>query len=142
MTTLYVAMIDDRHANTEPEVFTTAEQAIAYAKGWAEGAAHQPDDFEEPRCPKGWLYYATYSPESDAVWVVAKVLDDPDAEVSSDVAEPKPLCNDLHTEPGMKGFYLCRLDPGHDGDHASGSKTWPLDQPSVSVPTHHTQDRS
>ncbi len=75
MTTVYVAMINDRHAEPEPELFTTAEAAIDHARTWAQEHAHYDDDFEEPAIPEEWLYYATYSPESDAVWVVAKDLD-------------------------------------------------------------------
>jgi hypothetical protein len=72
---VYVAMICDRHSDPTPEVFTSAGAAIDYARTWARDHAHRPDDFEEPPLPDGWLYYAEYSPESDAVWVVEKDLD-------------------------------------------------------------------
>lgn len=71
---VFVAVVDDRHSDTEPYVFATAEQAIAYAKGWAQGAAHYPGDYEESHVPE-WLFYARYSPEGDKVWVVEKELD-------------------------------------------------------------------
>lgn len=41
--------------------------------------------------------------------------------------QAKPLCSDMHTEPGMKGFWLCKLNPGHGGHHMSGDKWWPND---------------
>jgi hypothetical protein len=75
---IYLAMIADRHADTEPFPFSTADRAIAYARGWAVAAARFDGDFQEPRVPGGWLYYATYSPESDSVWVVEKALDAPE----------------------------------------------------------------
>ena len=73
MTTVYVAMICDRHANAEPELFSTSDAAIDYARTWAHGHALEPGDVEEHTYP-GWLYYAGYSPESDCVWVVEKEL--------------------------------------------------------------------
>lgn len=76
-TKIYIAMIDDRHSDTEAHPFSTAEQAIEYAKGWAQGAAHYPGDYEESHID-GWLFHASYSPESDAVWVVEKDLDAPE----------------------------------------------------------------
>jgi hypothetical protein len=73
MTTVYVAMICDRHADPEPYVFTDAETAIAYAKREATEGARTPENIvEEPI--QGWLYYARYSPEGDSVWVVEKHL--------------------------------------------------------------------
>lgn len=41
--------------------------------------------------------------------------------------QAKPLCSDMHTEPGMRGFWLCKLNPGHGGHHMSGDKWWPND---------------
>lgn len=72
---IYVAMIADRHSDTEPELFAHREDAIRYAREWARDSAHYPGDFEEQETPDGWLYYATYSPESDSVWVLEKELD-------------------------------------------------------------------
>lgn len=70
MTTVYVALISDRHCDPEPEVFATAEAAIQYAKGCA--VAGSLDGTYEEREIQGWLFYATYSPESDSVRVQAK----------------------------------------------------------------------
>jgi hypothetical protein len=71
---VYVVMMADRHADPEPEVFTDQDAAIAYARKFAEGGAHRPGDLEEHEPPPGWLYYATYSSESDSVWVLTKKL--------------------------------------------------------------------
>ena len=76
MTTVYVAMINDRHADPEPFVFSTARAAIDYAKKAARENGHFPEDFEEPEVPDGWLYYATYSVEDDDVWVIEKQIDE------------------------------------------------------------------
>jgi hypothetical protein len=73
MSTLYVAMIADRHADPEPYLFETPEEAIAYARLCAQRYATRPEDFQESPVD-GWLYHATYSVESDSVWVLAKTV--------------------------------------------------------------------
>lgn len=73
---LYVAMIADRHADPEPYVFSTPEAAIEYARTKAHEYARDAADVEESNIPT-WLYHASYSPESDAVWVLEKELDTP-----------------------------------------------------------------
>ncbi len=73
MTTVYVAMINDRHAEPEPVVFSTPEAAIDYARTWARNHDHH-GDFEESEV-RGWLYHATYSVESDSVWVLERQVD-------------------------------------------------------------------
>jgi hypothetical protein len=67
---VYVLMICDRHSDPEPMVFTTAAAAIDKARETAREYARSPGDVEESEID-GWLYYASYSPESDRVWVVA-----------------------------------------------------------------------
>jgi hypothetical protein len=80
-TTVYVAMICDRHADPEPYVFTTQEMAITYAATCVSEYARHPEDIEDHvPPPDGWLYYTTYSPEGDAVWVLAKQIDAPEPE--------------------------------------------------------------
>lgn len=74
MTTIYIAIVDDRHTDTEVYPFTTAEAAIAHARRQVEQNARSADDIEEQEI-EGWLYHATYSGESDSAWVVAKELD-------------------------------------------------------------------
>lgn len=71
---IYVVMHHDRHAGTEPIVFSTPKAAIEYAGHAARGCATRPDDYQEGQV-EGYLFYARYSPEGDAVWVVEKNLD-------------------------------------------------------------------
>lgn len=73
--TIYLAMVEERHTDTEAHPFSTAEDAIAYARKTAQESARRPEDFEEAAVPDGWLYYATFSVEGDCVWVVASELD-------------------------------------------------------------------
>lgn len=74
-TTVYVVMINDRHSDPEPYVFSTAERAIAYAKAKALEYARDPGDVEEEPID-GWLYHARYSVEDDSLWVLAKTVDE------------------------------------------------------------------
>jgi hypothetical protein len=74
-------MINDRHADPEPYIFSTAEAAITYARETAQDYASRPGDFKEQDTPDGWLYYATYSSEGDSVWVLAKELEPTEEEV-------------------------------------------------------------
>ncbi len=69
VTTVYVAMICDRHTDPIPEVFTTEEAAVAYARAVAADWLH------EDTAPDGWLYYAKHPTEEDAVWVLARTVD-------------------------------------------------------------------
>lgn len=71
---IYVAMICDRHTDPEPEVFSTPEAAIEYARTQAQEGARYEDAFQEEETPDGWLYYAIYSMEGDSVWVIEKEL--------------------------------------------------------------------
>jgi hypothetical protein len=73
--TIYLSMIKDRHTDPEAFPFSTAEKAIEFARAKAKEYALSPEDFEEHQTPQGWLYYATYSCESDSVWVLEKELD-------------------------------------------------------------------
>jgi len=60
--------------DVEPFLFNAADTAIAYARKAALDNAREPADIQEQPI-EGWLFYATYSPEGDAVWVVEKELD-------------------------------------------------------------------
>jgi hypothetical protein len=70
--TIYLAVVNDRHTDTEVEPFTTAEAAIGYAR--ARAAENSADGRYEEAEIRGWLFYARYSVEGDSVWVVAKEL--------------------------------------------------------------------
>lgn len=72
---LYVAMIRERHSDTEAYVFSTPEAAVNYARSMVEAYARDPESVEE-RDIKGWLYYASFSGEGDAVWVLERTLDE------------------------------------------------------------------
>jgi hypothetical protein len=74
VTTVYVVMVNDRHRDPEPYVFSTEEEALAYARETARDWL-----VEYLGGHDGWLYYAQHPSENDNVWVVAKSLDDPEA---------------------------------------------------------------
>jgi hypothetical protein len=69
---VYVAMINDRHTDPTAVLFTKHEDAIGYARQTAHNLSrgHGYDVSEIP----GWLFYASYSPEGDSVWVVETEL--------------------------------------------------------------------
>lgn len=73
---LYVAITADRHTAPEPNVFTTAEAAIEFARNEALANARSEADIEEEPV-EGRLFHARYSDEGDSVWVVQKELDTP-----------------------------------------------------------------
>lgn len=71
---IYIAIVEDRHTDTEVYPFSTPEAAIQFAWSEAEKNARRMEDIEEETID-GWLYYACYSTEGDCVRVVAKDLD-------------------------------------------------------------------
>lgn len=71
MDKVYVMMVDDRHSDPEPTVYASSFEAINDAASWARDHASDPDDIDESPIG-GWLYHATYSSESDSVWVLEK----------------------------------------------------------------------
>lgn len=73
----YVAVIEDSHADNDPQVFTSRETAIAHCREWATTRARRPEDYEEMHLAPYYEFYASYGPESDKVYVVARTLDDP-----------------------------------------------------------------
>lgn len=72
-TTVYVAMVNDRHTDPEPHVFTTAQAAIDYARATAHQNARPglPVEYDID----AWLYHASYSTEGDSVWVLETTMD-------------------------------------------------------------------
>lgn len=75
---VYVAVVEDRHADPDPQVFTDREAAIAWAlKEATESARGGPEDVEVLNLPQYYEFYVSYSPESDCAWVVKRELDDP-----------------------------------------------------------------
>jgi hypothetical protein len=74
---VFVTMVNDRHSDPEPFVFSTPEAAIAYAEQAMREYATHPESIEVQPTPRGWLFYGTYSNEDDGVWVLEKTIDDP-----------------------------------------------------------------
>lgn len=75
---LYVAIWEDRHADAEPYVFSSADDAIAWARGKARECDWHGELDEEltgPMRSAGWLYYGQYSCEGDSLRVVECVVD-------------------------------------------------------------------
>jgi hypothetical protein len=68
----YVAMVNDRHSDPEATIFTKPGDAIEWARETARELARRPEDYQEQETPEGWLFYATYSVESDCVWVLER----------------------------------------------------------------------
>lgn len=67
---VYVAMVNDRHADPEANIFMDRDAAIAWARQAAQEYAYRVEDYEEPPVPAGWLFLATYSSvEGDCIWV-------------------------------------------------------------------------
>ena len=76
---IYIVVIDDRHCDTDVKPFSDKEKAIEYAKEQVQSNARQPEDIDEPELnasmvKEGWVYYATYSCESDSVTVIEREL--------------------------------------------------------------------
>jgi hypothetical protein len=71
VTTLYVVMVNDRHFDPEPYLFSTEAGALGFARERAR------DWLAESAPPEGWLFYADHPTEEDAVWVLVKTVDDP-----------------------------------------------------------------
>ena len=84
MAKIYVVMVEDRHTNTEAHLFSTPENAIAYAHGVlddnSESAEYvDPEDArmsDEDLAAAGWLFYGCYSTEGDCVWVLPAEMDE------------------------------------------------------------------
>lgn len=72
---VYVAMVEDRHTDTEAFVFSTLEAAIEFARRTAQETASDPEDIEERPPGARWLFNIHYSCESDRVRVVEKEID-------------------------------------------------------------------
>ena len=68
---VYVAMINDRHTDPTPYVFSTPAAAIECARGYAEEAAARHGGCQvEEESVADWLYYARFCTEGDDVWLL------------------------------------------------------------------------
>lgn len=75
MDPVYVVMVNDRHTEPEPFLFSTVVAAIQFARDTAHEWAADPEDIEESDI-NGWHYHVTYSCEGDSIWVIEKSIDD------------------------------------------------------------------
>lgn len=81
--TIYVAIVNDRHTDTEAHLFSTADRAIAFAKEYLEGCgesaqyvdAEDATMTDESLEAAGWLFYTCYSTEGDCIWVMPREVD-------------------------------------------------------------------
>ena len=71
---VFVVMIQDRHTDTECEVYEDSGKAISRALELAERYAHQPvkNTLNPDWVKAGCLAHFTYSCESDCTWVMGK----------------------------------------------------------------------
>ncbi len=81
VTSVCVVMINNRHDDPKPYVFTDPGRAVEFAKKTARemashGAAGQCEVDERPVA--GFLYHATFCAEGDDLWVVERRVDDPE----------------------------------------------------------------
>ncbi len=76
-TACYVAIWQDRHADTTAHLFSTAEKAIAWARASVnEYCDSEPEEELTAEMKRGgWLYYGCYSCEGDFIHVIERVID-------------------------------------------------------------------
>lgn len=65
---VYVLIIDDRHADTDTEVFADKDKAIERARALAKEYCRHEEDYEEKQIAD-WIFHVEYSCESDSVTV-------------------------------------------------------------------------
>lgn len=78
MNEVFVVILNDRHSDTEVEVWTDREVAIERARSigkdiWKHYSARTGDYVEETI--KGWEFYCRYSSEGDSVCVRKTIVD-------------------------------------------------------------------
>jgi hypothetical protein len=78
---VYVALINDRHADPEVQVFADESDAIDYAVDQIPGSADVIEDVDEKDAEltdemkrDGWLLYMPYSGEGDYVQVMKREI--------------------------------------------------------------------
>jgi hypothetical protein len=74
---VYVVLIEDRHADTDAQVFFTELEAITWARAKAKEYCHHEQDYEEVELNKwmkkdDWLFFVRYSCEGDSVRVMKR----------------------------------------------------------------------
>lgn len=66
---VYTILIQDRHADTEAEVWKDKEKAIERGRSLAKEYCRFPEDYEEKQVAD-WVFYAVYSCEEDSITVL------------------------------------------------------------------------
>ncbi len=77
---VYVVMIKDRHFDPEAHIFSTKDKALGYAKSYIKEQSRDEKDIEymneDGLNETGWLFYAEYSCEGDAIWILPSTIDE------------------------------------------------------------------
>lgn len=75
---IYIVIHQDRHFGVEAVPYAERDTAVAAARSALADYARYPEDGErplnEPLVEEGWVFYATYGPEGDCIWVVKREL--------------------------------------------------------------------
>lgn len=74
---IFVVILEDRHTDTDAEVFSDSTKAIAYARKQANEYADDGVDetLTDAMRQAGWIHHGCYSCEGDHVRVMRKTLD-------------------------------------------------------------------
>lgn len=71
---VFVVLLNDRHADIEPEVFAGEDAAVAFARAEAlKISRNRPEEIEEYEI-QGWTLYLSIGPEVDSVRVQRKAV--------------------------------------------------------------------
>ena len=76
---VYVVLIEDRHAEADVELWPTETSALSRMRELAQEYNSHPDDLEEPSLSDaairdGWVGYIRYSCESDRIRVLRREM--------------------------------------------------------------------
>ena len=75
---IYIVIIEDRHSDMEVLPFSSADDAVKFAKKTARAYCRHGKvvaGLNDAMKKDGWLYYGQYSCENDNVRVLERVLD-------------------------------------------------------------------
>ena len=76
---VFVVVIEDRHADVDVEIWTDREAAINRGRELAKKYCSRQDDYEESQIAD-WLFYARYSCEDDSCRVIERPILSPKSE--------------------------------------------------------------
>jgi hypothetical protein len=77
---VFVVVVEDRHADVDVEVWTDREAAINRGRELAKKYCRHPDDYEEEQIAD-WLFYARYSCEDDSIRVIERPIHSPNSNI-------------------------------------------------------------